>query len=114
MSTIQKLSSFFHLLETAEPDLFATYLATFDQLFAADSEAEASIARRIKDWCQSRSDVERNLENEICTMVVGNKSSKPSDVARSYNKRLKENRDRLAYWSPAESKTPVQQKILGY
>ena len=94
------IETFFNLLETAEPELFAPHLATFDQLVASDSEAEASIARRIKDWCQSRSDVEKNLENEICTMGVGNKSSKPSDdVARDYNERLKENRDRLDSWS---------------
>lgn len=94
------IESFFSILETAEPELFAPYRVALYELDASDSEAEANIARRIKDWCQSRSDVEKNLENEICKLGAGNKGSKPSDdVARSFNERLKENRERLASWS---------------
>lgn len=59
------------------------------------------IAQRIKDWCESRPQIEENLENEIYQMGAGGTDSDaPEEVVRELIETLKENQIRLGLSTP--------------
>ncbi|XZO00293.1 MAG: hypothetical protein ACM65L_17380 [Microcoleus sp.] len=54
------------------------------------------IAQRIKDWCESRPQIEENLENEIYhSGAGGTDSDAPEEVVRELYEALKKNKIRL-------------------
>lgn len=59
------------------------------------------IAKKIKDWCESRPQIEENLENEIDQMGAGGTDSNaPEEIVREFYETLKENRIRLGLSTP--------------
>lgn len=81
------------LLETCPPHLFAQHLLALD-VFATDNVN--IIAKKIKDWCETRPQIEQNLENEIEEAGAGGgDSDAPEEIVRQFYKTLKENQIRL-------------------
>ncbi|TAG74128.1 MAG: CHAT domain-containing protein [Oscillatoriales cyanobacterium] len=86
------VAAFSKLLKISEPQFVA-------ELSAIDVGAMDNvnvIAERIKDWCESRPQIEENLENEIYQMGAGGTDSDaPEEVVREFYEALKENQIRL-------------------
>jgi CHAT domain-containing protein len=86
------VAAFSQLLKISEPQFVA-------ELSAIDVGAMDNvnvIAERIKDWCETRSQIEENLENEIYQMGAGGTDSDaPEEVVREFYETLKENQIRL-------------------
>ena len=54
------------------------------------------IAQTIKDWCETRSQIEENLENEIYQMGAGGgDSDAPEEIVREFYETLNKNQIRL-------------------
>ncbi|MGB8687553.1 MAG: CHAT domain-containing protein [Microcoleus sp.] len=85
------------LLKISEPQ-FVAELSAID-IGAMDNVNV--IAQRIKDWCESRPQIEENLENEIDQMGAGGTDSNaPEEIVREFCETLKENRIRLGLSTP--------------
>ncbi|MCC3575875.1 MAG: tetratricopeptide repeat protein [Microcoleus sp. PH2017_40_RAT_O_B] len=86
------VAAFSKLLKISEPQFVA-------ELSAIDVGAMDNvnvIAERIKDWCESRPQIEENLENEIYQMGAGGTDSHaPEEVVREFYETLKKNKIRL-------------------
>ncbi len=86
------VAAFSKLLKISEPQ-FVAELAAID-IGAMDNVN--AIAERIKDWCEIRSQIEENLENEIYQAGAGGTDSDaPEEVVREFYETLKENQIRL-------------------
>ena len=86
------VAAFNQLLKISEPQ-FVAELAAID-VGAMDNVNV--IAERIKDWCETKPQIEENLENEIYQMGAGGTDSDaPEEVVRELYERLKENKIRL-------------------
>ncbi|WP_293154154.1 MULTISPECIES: CHAT domain-containing protein [unclassified Microcoleus] len=86
------VAAFSKLLKISEPQFVA-------ELSAIDVGAMDNvnvIAERIKDWCETKPQIEENLENEIYQMGAGGTDSDaPEEVVREFYETLKENQIRL-------------------
>ncbi|MEG4283574.1 CHAT domain-containing tetratricopeptide repeat protein [Microcoleus sp. A006_D1] len=88
----QIVAAFSKLLKISEPQ-FVAELAAID-IGAMDNVNV--IAERIKDWCETKPQIEENLENEIYQMGAGGTDSDaPEEVVREFYETLKENKIRL-------------------
>ena len=88
----QIVAAFNQLLKISEPQ-FVAELSAID-IGAMDNVNV--IAQRIKDWCETRPQIEENLENEIDQMGAGGTDSDaPEEVVRELYEALKENQIRL-------------------
>ncbi|TAG65462.1 MAG: CHAT domain-containing protein [Oscillatoriales cyanobacterium] len=86
------VAAFSKLLKISEPQFVA-------ELSAIDVGAMDNvnvIAERIKDWCETKPQIEENLENEIYQAGAGGTDSDaPEEVVREFYEALKENQIRL-------------------
>ncbi|MEG3902113.1 tetratricopeptide repeat protein [Microcoleus sp. B4-C5] len=86
------VAAFSKLLKISEPQFVA-------ELSAIDVGAMDNvnvIAQRIKEWCDTRPQIEENLENEIYhSGAGGTDSDAPEEVVREFCETLKENQIRL-------------------
>ena len=88
----QIVAAFNQLLKISEPQ-FVAELSAID-IGAMDNVNV--IAQRIKDWCESRPQIEENLENEIYhSGAGGTDSDAPEEVVRELYEALKKNKIRL-------------------
>lgn len=91
------VAAFSNLLKISDPQFVA-------ELSAIDIGATDNvniIAQTIKDWCESRPQIEENLENEIDQMGAGGTDSDaPEEIVRDFYETLKENRIRLGLSAP--------------
>jgi tetratricopeptide (TPR) repeat protein len=86
------VAAYSKLLKISEPQFVAELLAI--DVGAMDNVN--AIAEIIKDWCESRPQIEENLENEIYQAGAGGTDSDaPEEVVREFYETLKENRIRL-------------------
>ena len=81
------------LLKSCPPHLFAEHLSALD-VFATDNVNV--IAKKIKDWCETRPRIEQNLENEIEEAGAGGTDSDaPEKIVMDFHETLRENKIRL-------------------
>ena len=86
------VAAFSKLLKISEPQ-FVAELSAID-IGAMDNVNV--IAERIKDWCETKPQIEENLENEIYhSGAGGTDSDAPEEVVREFYETLKENKIRL-------------------
>ena len=86
------VAAFSKLLKISEPQ-FVAELSAID-IGAMDNVNV--IAEIIKDWCETKPQIEENLENEIYQMGAGGTDSDaPEEVVREFYETLKENKIRL-------------------
>ncbi len=86
------VAAFSKLLKISEPQ-FVKQLSAID---VGSSDNINIIAQTIKDWCETRSQIEENLENEIYQMGAGGgDSDAPEEIVREFYETLKENQIRL-------------------
>ena len=86
------VAAFSKLLKISEPQ-FVAELSAID-IGAMDNVNV--IAEIIKDWCETKPQIEENLENEIYQMGAGGTDSDaPEEVVREFYETLKKNRIRL-------------------
>ncbi|MEG4525098.1 CHAT domain-containing protein [Microcoleus sp. C2D2] len=86
------VAAFTKLLKISEPQ-FVQQLSAID---VGSTDNINIIAQTIKDWCQTRSQIEENLENEIYQMGAGGgDSDAPDEIVREFYQTLKENQIRL-------------------
>ncbi len=87
------------LLKTGAPQLFAEHLSALD-ISSTDNINIA--AETIKQWCETRPQIERNLNNKIYHMGAGGTEPKPpEEVVRECSETL--NKIRLRLSSPPSS-----------
>jgi hypothetical protein len=90
------------LLKVSEP-LFVEHLSALD---VSETDNVNIIAQKIKDWCETRPQIELNLENEIYQMGAGGgDSDAPEEIVREFCETLKENQIRLGL--PPSSAPPA-------
>ncbi|MEL0591384.1 MAG: CHAT domain-containing tetratricopeptide repeat protein, partial [Planktothrix rubescens PR222] len=81
------------LLKTCPPYLFAEHLPALN---VSATDNVNIIAEKIKNWCETRPQIEQNLENEIDQMGAGGTDSDaPEEIVREFYETLKENQIRL-------------------
>ncbi|CAH2572861.1 Tetratricopeptide repeat protein 28 [Planktothrix rubescens] len=81
------------LLKTCPPYLFAEHLPALN---VSATDNVNIIAEKIKDWCETRPQIEQNLENEIDQMGAGGTDSDaPEEIVREFYETLIENQIRL-------------------
>jgi CHAT domain-containing protein len=81
------------LLKNCPPHLFAEHLSALD--FSATDNVNF-IAKKIKNWCDTRPQIEQNLENEIEEAGAGGTDSDaPEEIVRELHETLRENKIRL-------------------
>jgi CHAT domain-containing protein len=86
------LAAFTKLLQISEPQ-FVKQLSAID---VGSTDNINIIAQTIKDWCETRSQIEENLENEIYQMGAGGgDSDAPEEIVKEFYETLKENQIRL-------------------
>ncbi|WP_293336559.1 tetratricopeptide repeat protein [Microcoleus sp. CAWBG58] len=86
------VAAFSQLLKISEPQ----FVAELSAIDVGAMDNVNAIAERIKDWCETRSQIEENLENEIYQMGAGGTDSDaPEEVVREFYETLKENQIRL-------------------
>ncbi|MEP6580652.1 tetratricopeptide repeat protein [Microcoleus vaginatus GB2-A3] len=86
------VAAFSKLLKISEPQ-FVKQLSAIDLGLTNNINI---IAQTIKDWCETRSQIEENLENEIYQMGAGGgDSDAPEEIVREFYETLKENQIRL-------------------
>ena len=96
------VAAFSKLLKISEPQ-FAKQLSAIDVGWTDNINM---IAQTIKDWCQTRPQIEENLENEIYQMGAGGgDSDAPEEIVREFYETLKENQIRLGL--PLSSAPPA-------
>ena len=85
------VAAFSTLLKIAEPQ-FVKQLSAID---VGSTDNINIIAQTIKDWCETRPQIEENLENEIYQMGAGGgDSDAPEEIVREFYETLKENQIR--------------------
>jgi len=86
------VAAFSKLLKISEPQ-FVKQLSAIE---VGSTDNINIIAQTIKDWCETRPQIEENLENEIYQMGAGGGDSDPPDeIVREFYETLKENKIRL-------------------
>jgi len=86
------VAAFSTLLKISEPQ-FVKQLSAID---VGSTDHINIIAQTIKDWCETRPQIEENLENEIYQMGAGGgDSDAPEEIVREFYETLKENQIRL-------------------
>jgi len=81
------------LLKTCPPYLFAEHLPALN---VSATDNVNIIAEKIKNWCETRPQIEQNLENEIDQMGAGGTDSDaPEEIVREFYETLIENQIRL-------------------
>jgi len=86
------VAAFTKLLKISEPQ-FVKQLSAID---VGSTDNINIIAQTIKDWCETRSQIEENLENEIYQMGAGGgDSDAPEEIVREFCETLKDNQIRL-------------------
>jgi CHAT domain-containing protein/tetratricopeptide (TPR) repeat protein len=86
------VAAFTKLLKISEPQ-FVKQLSAID---VGSTDNINIIAPTIKDWCETRPQIEENLENEIYQMGAGGgDSDAPEEIIREFCEILKENQIRL-------------------
>jgi CHAT domain-containing protein/tetratricopeptide (TPR) repeat protein len=96
------VAAFSKLLKISEPQ-FVKQLSAIDVGSIANINI---IAQTIKDWCETRPQIEENLENEIYQMGAGGgDSDAPEEIVREFYQTLKENQIRLGL--PPSSAPPA-------
>ncbi|AFZ09263.1 Tetratricopeptide TPR_1 repeat-containing protein [Oscillatoria nigro-viridis PCC 7112] len=86
------LAAFSKLLKISEPP-FVKQLSAID---VGSTDNINIIAQTIKDWCETKPQIEENLENEIYQMGAGGTDSDPpEEIVREFYETLKENKIRL-------------------
>ncbi|MEG4848269.1 CHAT domain-containing protein, partial [Microcoleus sp. F10-C6] len=87
------VAAFNKLLKISDPKLFVDHLSALDDSVTDNVNV---IAQTIKDWCESRPQIEENLENEIYHAGAGGTDSDaPEEIVREFYETLKENKIRL-------------------
>ncbi|MEG4169245.1 MULTISPECIES: CHAT domain-containing tetratricopeptide repeat protein [unclassified Microcoleus] len=87
------VAAFNKLLKISDPKLFVNHLSALDDSVTDNVNV---IAQTIKDWCETRPQIEENLENEIYQMGAGGgDSDAPEEIVREFYETLKENKIRL-------------------
>ena len=85
------VAAFSKLLKISEPQ-FVKQLSAID---VGSTDNINIIAQTIKDWCETRSQIEENLENEIYQLGAGGgDSDAPEEIVREFYETLKENQIR--------------------
>ena len=101
------VAAFSKLLKISEPQ-FVKELSAID---VGSIDNINIIAQTIKDWCETRSQIEENLENEIYQMGAGGgDSDAPEEIVREFYQTLKENQIRLGL---SESSVDVETDTSG-
>jgi len=96
------VAAFTKLLKISEPQ-FVKQLSAID---VGSTDNINIIAQTIKDWCETRHQIEENLENEIYQMGAGGgDSDPPEEIVREFYETLKENQIRLGL--PLSSAPPA-------
>jgi len=96
------VAAFSKLLKISEPQ-FVKQLSAID---VGSIDNINIIAQTIKDWCETRPQIEENLENEIYQMGAGGgDSDAPEEIVREFYQTLKENQIRLGL--PPSSAPPA-------
>jgi CHAT domain-containing protein/lipopolysaccharide biosynthesis regulator YciM len=96
------VAAFSKLLKISEPQ-FVKQLSAID---VGSIDNINMIAQTIKNWCETRSQIEENLENEIYQMGAGGgDSDAPEEIVRDFYETLKENQIRLGL--PPSSAPPA-------
>ncbi|MEP6516674.1 CHAT domain-containing protein [Microcoleus vaginatus] len=96
------VAAFTKLLKISEPQ-FVKQLSAID---VGSSDNINIIAQTIKNWCETRPQIEENLENEIYQMGAGGgDSDAPEEIVREFYETLKENQIRLGL--PPSSAPPA-------
>jgi CHAT domain-containing protein len=86
-------------LKTCPPYLFAEHLPALD---VSATDNVNIIAEKINTWCETRPQIEQNLENEIDQMGAGGTDSDaPEEIVREFCETLNENQTRLGLSSPS-------------
>ncbi|MEG4034240.1 CHAT domain-containing tetratricopeptide repeat protein [Microcoleus sp. S36b_A4] len=96
------VAAFTKLLKISEPQ-FVKQLSAID---VGSTDNINIIAQTIKDWCETKPQIEENLENEIYQMGAGGTDSDtPEEIVRDFYQTLKENQIRLGL--PPSSAPPA-------
>ncbi|WP_293271681.1 MULTISPECIES: CHAT domain-containing tetratricopeptide repeat protein [unclassified Microcoleus] len=86
------VAAFSKLLKISEPQ----FVAELSAIDVGAMDNVSVIAERIKDWCETKPQIEENLENEIYQAGAGGTDSDaPEEVVREFYETLKENKIRL-------------------
>jgi hypothetical protein len=86
------VAAFSKLLKISEPQ-FVKQLSAID---VGATDNINIIAQTIQGWCETRFQIEENLENEIYQMGAGGgDSDAPEEIVREFYQTLKENKIRL-------------------
>ena len=102
------VAAFSTLLKISEPQ-FVKQLSAID---VGSTDNINIIAQTIKDWCETRPQIEENLENEIYQMGAGGgDSDAPEEIVKEFYETLKENQIRLGL--PVSSAPIVQTDTSG-
>ncbi|MEG4350771.1 hypothetical protein QUA74_13590 [Microcoleus sp. LAD1_D3] len=81
------------LLKISEPQLFAEHLSALD---VSSTDNINIIAQKIKEWCETRPEIEENLEGKIYRAGGGGTDSDArEELVREFCETLKENQIRL-------------------
>ncbi|MEG4286804.1 tetratricopeptide repeat protein [Microcoleus sp. A006_D1] len=89
------------LLKTSEPKLFVNDLAALD---LESTDNVNIVAEKIRAWCETRSQIEENLENEIEQAGPGGTDGDaPEEVVRDLMEVLMDNKMRLGLSRPSVS-----------
>ncbi|MEG4914573.1 tetratricopeptide repeat protein [Microcoleus sp. B13-B6] len=98
------VAAFSKLLKISDPKLFVDHLSALDDSVTDNVNI---IAQTIKDWCESRPQIEENLENEIYHAGAGGTDSDaPEEIVREFYETLKENKIRLGLSVSSAPPTP--------
>src|SRR4028118_1837547 len=96
------VAAFSKLLKISEQQ-FVKQLSAID---VGSTDNVNVLAQTIKDWCEARSQIEENLENEIYQMGAGGgDSDAPEEIVREFYKTLNKNQIRLGL--PVSSAPPA-------
>ncbi|MEG5041326.1 MULTISPECIES: CHAT domain-containing tetratricopeptide repeat protein [unclassified Microcoleus] len=86
------VAAFSKLLKISEPQ----FVKQLSAINVGSTDNINIIAQTIKDWCETRPQIEENLENEIYQMGAGGTDSDaPEEIVREFCETLKENQIRL-------------------
>jgi len=87
------------LLKISEPQLFAEHLSALE---VSSTDNVNIVAEKIKEWCETRPQIEENLESKIDQMGAGGTDSDaPEEIVREFCETLNENQTRLGLSSPS-------------
>ncbi|MEG4530989.1 CHAT domain-containing tetratricopeptide repeat protein [Microcoleus sp. D2_18a_D3] len=97
------VAAFSKLLKISEPQ----FVAELSAIDVGSTDNVNVIAQTIKDWCESKPQIEENLENEIYQMGAGGThSDPPEEIVREFCETLKENKIRLGLSVSSAPPTP--------